>query len=268
MSGLPRLGVGIGYRTPIHAPILQHLDEVDFLEIVTDAFLRNPMGAQALASLVPCIPHSLNLSVGSHVDPTYLAKVKHIVDVTNPPWHTDHLAFTRTQDIQIGHLAPVQFSEESLNICVENIRAVQQEIPVPFALETITMPFYWPNNTMEEHEFIGEVLQRTGCHLLLDLENVRINAANHGHDARDFLDGLPLERVAQIHLAGGTRHGDLDHDSHSEPVSKETWALLEYVCELTEPPGVIIERDGNFPSFDELLGEVRQAKRITGKVLA
>lgn len=265
---LPDLGVGLGYRTPIRKEILRYLDEIDFLEVVTDAFLRNPKALQALASIVPCIPHSLNLSVGSDVDSEYLSKVKQIVEIAAPPWHTDHLAFTRAEEITTGHLAPVGFTEESLEICVENITKVQNAIDVPFAVETITMPFYWPNNTMEEHVFLQEVLERTRCHLLLDLENVRINAANHGRGGRALLDQLPLERIAQIHLAGGMQHDALQHDTHSEPISEETWGLLEYFCELIEPPGIIIERDGNFPPFEELLGELRRARNLMRRVVA
>lgn len=262
MSRLPYLGIGIGYRNPLRRDLLRNLDELDFLEIVSDAFMRNPKALEALASLAPCIPHSLNLSVGSTVEPGYLEKLKRLVDITAPPWHTDHLAFTQADGISIGHLAPVAYTDESLRLCIENIRLVQKAIDRPFALETITMPFYWPNNTIEEHEFLTEITRQTGCYLLLDLENVRINGTNHGRGGRDLIDRLPLERVAQIHLAGGLQRDGLDQDTHSQPVSEATWSLLEYFCERSRPPGVLIERDSNFPPIADLLAEVRRARRI------
>ena len=259
------LGVGLGYRNPLRRDILLHRAELDFLEVVTDSFLRNEKALEALSTILPCIPHSLNLSVGSTVEDEYLGKVKRLVELVRPPWHTDHLAFTKAGDLSIGHLAPVPYTEESLRVVVANVRKVQAAVPgVPFGLENITMPFYWPDNEMEEHVFLGEVVKRTGCLLLLDLENVRVNAANHARGARDLLDRLPLERVVQVHLAGGTHEaeGGVHHDSHSEPVSEETWALLEYLCDVQRPPSVLLERDGNFPPFPDLLAEVRRARAI------
>ncbi len=263
MVSLPRLGVGLGYRSAIRKEIVQHVRELGFLEVVTDSFLANERGLLALSTLVPVVPHSLNLSVGSRVDPAYLAEVARVVSVVKPPWHTDHLAFTKEGGISIGHLAPVPYTEESLEVVVENVKRVQDAIGVPFGLENITMPFYWPTNTMEEHAFLGEVVRRTGCLLLLDLENVRVNAANHGRGGRSFIDKLPVERVVQLHLAGGVRgESGLEHDTHSAPVSEETWSLLEYFCELADPPGVLLERDADFPPFPEILAELRRARSI------
>lgn len=260
---VPPLGVGLGYRSPLRRDVLASRKELDFVEIITDSFLRNEKGLEALSTVLPCIPHSLNLSVGSRVDDEYLAKVRRLVEIVRPPWHTDHLAFTRAGDLAIGHLAPVPYTKEALRIVVENVKKVQAATPgVPFGLENITMPFYWPDSEMEEHEFIHEVVRQTDCLLLLDLENVRVNAANHKRGGRGFLDRLPLERVVQVHLAGGTHEADLHHDTHTEPISAETWDLLEYLCDVARPPSVLIERDGNFPPFPELLGEVRQAREI------
>lgn len=263
------LGVGLGYRAALRADILRNLGEVDFLEVVSDGFFRDPAALKALASLKPCIPHSLDLSVGSRVDPAYLERVAGIVDATDPPWHSDHLAFTKEGDVAIGHLAPVPHTDESLRIVVENVRKVQARIDRPFALENITMPFYWPDSTMGEAEFLREVVSRTGCLLLLDLENVRVNAANHGRAARDFLDALPLEDVVQVHIAGGMHGEGLEHDTHSAPVSEETWSLLSHLCDVCRPPAVLLERDDHFPPFSEIVAELRRARGIfAGGVVA
>jgi hypothetical protein len=261
----PHLGAGLGYRPALRKEILQHLPEFDFLEVISDSFFRNEAGLRALASLLPCVPHGLNCSVGSTLDPAYLERLRRVVDVVQPPWHSDHLAFTRAGGASVGHLAPVPYTEESLAVVVANIRRVQEAIGVPFAVENITMPFYWPNNTMAEDEFLREVVRRTGCWLLLDLENARVNAANHGGDPRRLLDALPLERVLQVHLAGGVRAEGLEHDSHSMPVSEATWALLEELCARVVPRAVMVERDGNFPPFADLVAEVRRARGIVRK---
>jgi uncharacterized protein len=261
----PRLGVGLGYRGPLHADILRHLPEVGFLEVISDNFFRNERALQALASLVPCIPHALNLSVGSTVDEAYLAKVQRIVRMLDPPWHTDHLAFTRERGLAIGHLAPVPYTDESLALVVANVQRVQAALGGRFGIENITMPFYWPNDTMEEHDFLREVVRRTGCWLLLDLENARCNAANHGGEARRFLDALPLERVVQVHIAGGVHDGPYEHDTHSAPVSEATWELLRYLCDVAPPPAVLLERDGDFPAFGDIVAELRRARATLEK---
>jgi uncharacterized protein len=260
---LPHLGVGLGYRGPLRQDILRHLPEFGFLEVIADNFLRNERGLLALASLKPCIPHSLDLSVGSSTDPAYLDGVKRIVDLLDPPWYTDHLAFTREGGLAVGHLAPVPYTDESLDLVVANVQRIQRAIGErPFALENITMPFYWPNDTIEEHAFLAEVVRRTGCGLLLDLENLRCNAANHGTPAKVMLDALPLEKVVQLHIAGGITQAPYEHDTHSAPVGEGTWALLEEFCQRVRPPGVLLERDANFGDFAGILGDVRRARAI------
>ena len=262
--GLPR-AVGIGYRPAAHAETLRSLGELDFLEVISDAFFRNPRGAEALASLATVVPHSLGISVGSTVDEAYLARVKAVVEATQPPWHSDHLAFTRAGDVSTGHLAPVPRTREALDVVVRNVRRVQEAIPLPFALENITAPFQWPSDEMDEAEFLHEVARQTGCLLLVDLENLRINAANHGSDARKALERLPLERVVQVHVAGGEHREGLEHDTHSGPVSEETWGLLEHLCDLVEPPAVLIERDENLAPLSGVLTDVRRARAIVGR---
>lgn len=260
-----RLGVGLGYRSPLHQQILAKRHELDFLEIVSDSFFRNEKLLKALTSLIPCLPHSVNLSVGSTLADEYLQKLERILKITNPPWHSDHLAFTRAGELQVGHLAPIAYTEESLQRVVENVRRVQSHLKVPFALENITMPFYWPNNEIEEHDFLIEVTNRTGCHLLLDLENVRINQKNHGLGGHRFLDHLPLERVVQVHIAGGVQRQGLEHDTHSASVPEPTWQLLEHLCSLVSPPAILLERDADFASFAGLLQDVQRAKRTWEK---
>ena len=261
----PNLGVGLGYRPQLHRDVIKSVGRIDFLEVVSDNFFRNETALHALRSLYTCVPHSLSLSVGSKTDPAYLERVRRIVAIADPPWFSDHLAFTRAGGIEIGHLAPVAHTEESLRVVVENVKRVQAAIDRPFVLENVTMPFYWPDSTMEEHVFLAEVVKRTGCYLLLDLENVRVNLANHARGGRDLIDRLPLERVAQVHIAGGAHADGVEHDTHSAPVSEETWSLLEYLVDVCPPPAVLLERDGAFPPFPELLAELDRARSILGR---
>lgn len=261
---LPSLGVGLGYRPALRREMLRNLHEIDFLEVVSDSFFDHLEALRALASLKPIIPHSLGISVGSDPTAAYVEQALAAVNACEPPWFSDHLAFTHAGGVKVGHMAPVPHTEDSLGIVVRNVKAVQRQTRVPFALENIAVPFYWPHSTMSESEFLTEMVRRTGCYLLLDLENVRINSDNHGRAARDFLDNLPLERVAQVHVAGGTSSDGFEDDTHSAPVNPRTWDLLEYLCDLREPPAVLLERDQAFPPFGEILNDLRHARAILG----
>lgn len=258
----PDLGVGMGFRRDISDLVIQHIDEFDCLEVVCDSFFRAENVLRALKALRPVVPHSLAMSVGSEVDETYLANVRRVVELSGSPWYGDHLCFTRAGGYSSGHLTPLPWNDEALGTVVANVKRVMAAIGPNFALENIANPFVWPTSTMTEPEFIGEVVRRTGCLLLLDVENVRVNAANHGFDARRFIADLPLERVVQVHIAGGAPYEHLVLDSHSRPVPEETWALLAYLLEHHRPSATILEHDEQFPPFAELVAEVRRARSI------
>lgn len=258
----PRLGVGIGYRPGLHAGLLRTLGRFGFLELVADAFFANPRAATALASHVPCVLHSLQASPGSRTEPAYVERLRSLVEAVRPPWVSDHLAYTRAGGVDAGHLLPVPWTDGSLDVVAGNVRRLQS-LGVPVALENVTRVFEWPQSTMTEAEFVSELVRRTGCWLLLDLENLRVNHANHGGPAPEqVLDGLPLDRVLQVHLAGGLSHAGLEHDTHSAPVPERTWDLLAELCRRAKPPAVLIERDSGLPAIEEMLAEVARAQAI------
>src|SRR5262249_52050642 len=142
---------------------------------------------------------------------------------------SEHIAFTRAGGIDIGHLAPLPFTQVAIDAVCRNIDTVRQRIPVPLILENITYNVLLPRQEMSEAEFLAEILERTDCGLLLDVTNLHVNSENLQYDARAFLDHLPLERVVQLHFAGGCLHDGTLIDSHSEPTSEEVWRLLEEV---------------------------------------
>lgn len=258
------LGVGIGFRGEIAPQMVAASREFDCYEIIAESFFRSPRALLALKTLRPLIPHSLNMSVGSEVDAGYLARVKDIVDVTGNEWYSDHLCFTKERDHAVGHLTTLPWNEESLETVVRNVKEVMRQVGPNFALENITNVFTWPTSTMDEPTFITEVMRRTGCMLLLDLENVRINARNHGHDPYKFLASLPLERVVQVHLAGGVEGHGMSLDSHNAPVHEQTWDLLRYLAEHIRPRATILEHDDQFPPMEQLVSEMRAAREIVG----
>lgn len=270
MVALPDLGVGLGYRTEIHNEIIANRTEIDWLEIITDQYLNRPDQHAHLAGLrqdFTLVPHSVEMSVGSDLplDDGYLDAVVAVAELIDAPWASDHLCFTREHGVQLGSLTPVVRTREKARAIAANAQRVQARLARPFLLENITY-YVDPIGDLTEAEMINEVLEHCDCGLLLDLNNLALNAANHGFDARAFLDSIPLERVIQVHLAGNAPGNEISGvrlDSHDAPIADEVFELLAYVTRRTSPKGVLIERDEGFPDdFAEILGDVTRSKAV------
>lgn len=267
LAALPVLGVGLGFRPPFAADLMAQSSDVDFLEITLEHYLQaSPAKRRELARLrerFTLIPHGLNLSLGSAEgpDPDYLEAIAQLIAELNPPWWSEHISFSRAGQIEIGHLSPLPFSHEALDTLCANIARVQQRIPCPLILENISYLLDL-GGEMSEGEFIGTLLRRSGCGLLLDITNLYINAANHGYAIQDFLAALPLEHVVQLHFVGGHRNRNLLIDSHSEATPEGIWELMQTVLAHAPVKGIILERDENLPPFGALLAELERARHL------
>lgn len=268
IASLPQLGIGLGFRPPFRSDLFRHREQVDFLEIIADHYLDASPGKERELELLTqhftLIPHGLHLSLGSAegLDRDYLRRLARLVRRLNPPWWSEHLAFTRAGGRNIGHLAPLPFCRQAVGVVCRNIAEMRQQIEAPLILENITYTVRLPGAEMSEAEFLAEVLERTDCGLLLDVTNLHTNAVNHGYDAHAFLEQLPLERVVQLHFVGGEWHKGLLVDSHSQPTPPEVWELMEKVLARAPVKGVVLERDENLPPFGELLSELKRAREI------
>lgn len=262
------LGVGVGFREQFRAGIFLHQSEIDFLEITSDHYIdASPKKLEELKLLqehFPLIPHSLELSLGSAegVDENYLEKIAELVEFTEPEWFSDHLCFTKSGGVKIGHLAPVPYTNEALKIFVRNISKVKKRIKTPLILENITYMMRFPSSQMSEGEFITKVLEETDCGLLLDVTNLYINSRNHDFDWRVFLDEIPLERVVQLHFVGLQKHQNLLIDAHANQTQSEIWEVFREVCARCDVKGAVLERDDNFPPFAEILNELKTARGL------
>ncbi len=265
---LPVLGVGIGFREPFLSDLFRHRDAVDFLEITADHYFDATVAKNAeldlLARHFPIIPHGLDLSLGSAegIDDDYLRAMADIVARLDPPWWSEHIAFTRAGGVAIGHLAPLPCTREAVDVVVRNVERVQSRIRTPLILENITTTMILPEAEMDEVEFLSAVLDGTGCGLLCDVTNLYTNAVNHGQDLEDLLARWPWDRVVQLHFAGGNWHDGTLIDSHGYPTQPEVWSVLEAAVTRAAVRGIILERDENLPPFGELLGELEQARTI------
>jgi uncharacterized protein (UPF0276 family) len=267
-ADLPVLGVGIGFREPFLTDLFRHRDGVDFLEITADHYFNASAEKNAeldlLARHFPIIPHGLDLSLGSAegIDDDYLSAMANVVAKLNPPWWSEHIAFTRAGGVSVGHLAPLPWTHEAVDVVVRNVGRVRSQIEVPLILENITAPMIVPGSEMDEVEFLTAILDRTGCGLLCDVTNLYTNAVNHGQDLGNLLERWPWDRVVQLHFAGGHWHDGTLIDSHAYPTPAEVWKVLEAAVARAPLRGIILERDENLPSFSEILDELDHARKI------
>lgn len=266
-SHLQRLGAGLAFRSALADAIFEYQGQIDWLEITTDHYLDDPWAEEALGELTALFPvavHGLELSIGSDgpLDLSYLDGVARVADLVDAAWVSDHLCFTTEDGYQLGNLTPVHRTRERAAAIAAKVRHVQDRLGRPFLLENITYQVDLPSE-LSESEFITEVMEHCDASILLDLENVSINAANHRFDPYMFLERIPLERVVEVHLAGDRSCSAPRVDAHNAPVSEECLDLLAFVVARADIHGVIVERDEDFPAdFTELLADVDSARRV------
>jgi uncharacterized protein (UPF0276 family) len=259
---------GYSYRRAYAAQTYAARDRIDVLEIVADHFFHASSDAELdlLAEHFTLLPHGLDLSLGSAdgVDERYLARFAEIVRRSAAPWWSEHVAFTRAGGISIGHLAPLPFTFEALDVLCRNLERARGLIgDVPCVLENIAAPVILDGADMDEAQFLGALVERTGCGLLLDIENLHANAVNFALDVDRFLDALPAAAVVQLHVAGGEWNGTSYIDSHARPVAETVWELTERACARFPVRAIVVERDEALPPFDALLEEIERARAIS-----
>ncbi|KAA2253366.1 DUF692 domain-containing protein [Solihabitans fulvus] len=266
MSRPLRLGVGIGWRPEIDLTV-ERLPGVDFVEVVAEN-LRADQLPESLRLLrergVPVLPHGVTLSLGG-AEPVDRQRVAHLASVAqalDAPLVSDHVCFVRAGGLDSGHLMPVPRTRDALDVLVANVRAAQAELPVPLALENVAALLEWPDNELTEGQFLASLVERTDCRLLIDVANLYANARNVRTDPAEFLDAIPLERLAYVHVAGGHEHGGVYHDTHAHPVLPEVLDLLRELRSRVEPPGVLLERDDNYPTDTELAEELAAIRAV------
>jgi uncharacterized protein (UPF0276 family) len=182
------------------------------------------------------------------------------------PVVTEHVAFVRAGGREIGHLTQVPFTRASALVVARNVDVARACLPdVPLLLENTAWTFRWPDDELDEATFFGEIVERTGCDLLLDLGNLHANALNAGADPRAVLSAYPLDHVAMVHIAGGVSEEGFYFDTHAHPVPDAVFDLLACLVERIGPVPVVLERDDAYPPFSELAAEVARAREITQK---
>ncbi|MEM9018630.1 MAG: DUF692 domain-containing protein, partial [Verrucomicrobiota bacterium] len=268
-------GVGLAYRFTVHEDALAHRSEIDMLEISTEDYIVRERRTysdpderllrEALENF-PCVAHGLSLSIGT-VEPlndVYLNTTKRFLEENHLEVFSEHLAFHRVDGNDLTMFLAIPFEEVAISWVKQNYYAVRRFLGRPFALENVTYAFPTPHCALSEATFLRRICEETDCTLLLDVTNVFNNAHNHGYDPYEFLDQLPMDRVSQMHLAGGHQRPDGKwEDSHSAPVMDGVWPLYETAVGLAENLGnVILERDSKLHPFDSVMADIRKAREI------
>lgn len=263
----PFSGFGLGLRREHYPDFLSGEAAVDFVEVISENFMVD--GGRPLAVLeqvrahYPVILHGVSLSVGSAhgVDTDYLARLRTLADRIEPLWVSDHLCWTRTSAHNSHDLLPLPYTREALDVVCDNIGRAQDALGRTMLLENPSSYLTFPEDEMAEWEFIAAMAQRTGCALLLDVNNVHVSSRNHGFDADAYIAALPHDRVRQVHLAGHTP-GEIVIDTHDRAVCDDVWALYQRTMRLLGPVATMIERDDAIPPLAELLAELDQARAL------
>lgn len=265
---LPVLGAGLGYRAALHDQILAAADRIDWLEVISDQFMpldgRRTARLSALTGVFPCIPHSLELSVGSADGPPdgYAAGVAEVARAAGAPWFSDHLAFNRLPRVTLGAFMPPFRDRPTAARIADRVRALQAAAGAVMLLENVAS-LLDPGGDLDEPAFLNLIAEQADCGILLDLANLHSRCLCTGWDTRAFLRRLDLDRVVQVHLAGGRWQDGYLIDTHDQPVGEHVWDLLADVCRRTELKGVLLERDARFPAdLEPLLGELSRARAI------
>jgi uncharacterized protein (UPF0276 family) len=255
------LGLGIGWRPELALAIDRRAD-LGFVEVLAEDLDPDgplPAPIERLRERgVAVVPHGVTLSLGGTepLDRGRLRALGRLAERLGSPLVSEHIAFVRADGVETGHLLPLPRTEEAVALLVANVRAAKEVLSVPLALENVASLFEWPDAEMDEATFLRAVVERADVPLLLDIENVYANARNHGYDPVAFLDRLPLERVAYVHVAGGVERNGLYHDTHTHDVPPPVLDLLAELSARVELPGVMLERDDAFPPLDQLHAEL------------
>ena len=267
-------GFGLGLRSEHYRDFVTAPQRVDWLEFVSENYLVP--GGKPLHYLdrirrdYPMVMHGVSLSIGGSdaLDIAYLRQLRALVDRIEPAWVSDHLCWTGTSSLNLHDLLPLPYTEATLQHLAPRIAKVQDALAQALLLENVSSYVRYRADEMSEWEFIRELVRRTGCELLLDVNNVYVSSVNHGFDPRIFIDAMPVGAVRQIHLAGHEEQDGYLIDTHDHPVCAAVWDLYAHTVGRLGHVPTMIERDDHIPPLDRLVAELDTARSLAQQTLA
>ncbi|TGL63751.1 DUF692 domain-containing protein [Leptospira sarikeiensis] len=268
---MPSIGVGLRKE---HYPYLRKGEPVriSWFEAITENYmdsLGKPLEMlESVRKNFPVALHGVSLSIlgGTFPNQKYLERWKELIRRIDPFLVSDHLCWTEQSGKQLHDLLPFPFTRGFLDLAIERTQKIQEILGRKILLENVSTYLGFKENEMTEWEFIRELSQRSGCGILLDINNIYVNSINHGFSALEYLDEIPWENVGQIHIAGHTDTGEFLFDTHSRPVAKEVWDLFSSYADRMDQIPILLEWDEDIPSFPEMEEEALKAKIILESV--
>ena len=267
-NGFTDYGVGIGLRIPHYQHIFSEKPTVDWFEIISENYIVDggrPM--QVLDQILDrykVVQHGVSMYLGSSqgLNREHLKRVKTLARRTNTPWLSDHLCWGSVDGTYSHDLLPMPYTFEAARITAENIRHAQDFIELPIVVENVSSYAEFHDSQMTEWEFLNEVVEAADCGILLDVNNIYVSSQNHDFDPFEYLNSIPAERVAQIHIAGHSRYEKYILDTHDHAVIDPVWQLYARAIQRCGPTATLLEWDDKIPSFDEVHAEALKANRF------
>jgi len=271
-NGFTEYGIGIGLRIPHYQHILEKKPVVDWFEIISENYRID--GGRPLSILdqileqYKVVQHGVSMYFGSTqpLNREHLKRLKSLVRRTGTPWLSDHLCWGSVDGRYTHDLLPLPYTWEAAAVAAENIRLVQDFVEVPVVLENVSSYAEFHDSEMTEWEFLTEVVERADCGILLDVNNIYVSSINHEFDPNEYVDFIPAERVAQMHIAGHSRYERFILDTHDHPVIDPVWKLYERALGRTGPTATLLEWDDRIPPFEEVHDEALKAKKYLDAV--
>ena len=267
-NGFTDYGVGIGLRIPHYQHILSRKPVVDWFEIISENYMVD--GGRPLRILdeildqYRVVQHGVSMYFGSAqaLSRDHLLRLKMLVKRTGTPWLSDHLCWGSVDGSYSHDLLPIPYTFEAVRVTAERIRQAQDFLEVPIAVENVSSYAEYHESEMTEWEFLNEVVEKADCGILLDVNNIYVSSQNHTFNPFDYVNSVPSERVAQIHIAGHSKFEKYILDTHDHPVLDPVWDLYARAIERCGPTATLLEWDDNIPSFDEVHSEALKANKF------
>jgi len=261
---------GLGLRAPHVSEVLAEKPPVPWFEVHSENYFAD--GGPAIAALsrvrrdYPIALHGVGMSLGSvdPLDPAHVAKLRRLIARVDPWIVSEHLCWSGVDGRCFNELLPLPYTAEALAHACARVDEAQERLGRTIAVENLSSYVTFPESDMPEWDFVAALAARTGCQLLLDVNNVYVNAVNHGFDAHAFLAALPAERIAEIHVAGFEAHADGLLDTHGAPVAPQVWSLYREAVLRFGPRPTLVEWDTAIPAFAVLQQEAAKAQAIIG----
>lgn len=259
-------GTGIGLRVPHYDYILGEKPAVGWFEIISENYMvrgGRPLAVlDAILDQYEVVQHGVGLYPGSSGGPDmeHLRRLKDLIKRTKTPWISDHLCWGSVDGRMSHDLLPLPYTFEAAKKTAENLRIAQDFLEIPLAMENVSSYAEFNDDEMTEWQFLAEVTETADVGILLDVNNIYVSSVNHGFDPLDYVDFIPAERVAQIHIAGHSRYQRFIIDTHDHPVIDPVWQLYARAIERCGPTATLLEWDSSIPSFEEVWTEAKKSE--------